>query len=110
VAATKRAPLAERKQQRKDEAEEGAEAEEEQPPAKKKKVEVLVMGDKQKALRTVAVGNLSAETLEQGLEFAASVGQVRHSRSTVHMSFRWMWAHSSCLDSVSKLVPGSAPC
>jgi len=83
VAATKRAPLAKRKQMKKDEAEEGEGlgAEEDQPPAKKTKLEELtVMGDKQKALRTVALGNLSAGIVEHGLELAASAGKVRHRR------------------------------
>ena len=57
---------------------EGADVEEDQPPPKKKKLdELLVQGDKQKALRTVALGNLSADTLEQGLQLAASVGKAR---------------------------------
>lgn len=74
ISANKRAPLAKRKQMKEDG--EGAAAEEDQPPPKKKKLdELLVAGDKQKALRTVALGNLSSDTLEQGLELAASVGK-----------------------------------
>ena len=66
--------MAKRKQMKED-GEEAA-AEEDQPPPKKKKLdELLVMGDKQKALRTVALGNLSADTVGQGLELAASVGK-----------------------------------
>jgi hypothetical protein len=84
VAASKRAPLAERKQMKKDEAAEREEvgAEEDQPPAKKKKLDqVTIMGDKQKVHRTVALGSLSAGNVEYGLELAASAGKVRHRRS-----------------------------
>ena len=48
-----------------------------EPPLKKAKTDKLsVMGDKQKALRTIALGGFSASLTEQAVQAATSAGQV----------------------------------
>ena len=76
IAATKRAPLADRKQKKRDE----AEMEEHEPalepqPKRAKTSKTSIMGDKQKALKTIALGGFTASLTEQVIEAAASAGQ-----------------------------------
>lgn len=77
--AAKRAPLAERKQKRKDNEAATDIADALEPPQKKaNSTKGTVMDDKQKALRTIALGNLSAGTISKAIGMAKAMNEVWH--------------------------------
>lgn len=79
IPATKRAPLADRKQKRKDEAEDVGHADQVEPPSKRaKQTKPPFTDDKQKALRTIVLGSFFESQLEQVVKLASSAGEVKH--------------------------------
>ena len=77
--ATKRAPLADRKQKRRDR-EEADEPDQSMPESPHKRVKKstlsVVMDDKQKALRSVALGGFAESCSEHALKLASAAGEV----------------------------------